>query len=61
MNVYLIKAAMEVQGVKADARHIDAVASTLTAVFKTTAEPFSKLALEAEPSAFPLEQRRLAP
>jgi hypothetical protein len=61
MNVDLIKAAMELQGMKADARHIEAAASTLTAVLKATAEPFSKLPLEAEPSAFPLEQRRLAP
>jgi hypothetical protein len=61
MNANLIKAAMEVQGVEADARHIDAAASTLNAVFKATAEPFSKLPLEAEPSAFSLEQRRLAP
>ena len=61
MNVDLIKAAMELQGMKADARHIEAAASTLTAVLKATAEPFAKLPLEAEPSAFPLEQRRLAP
>ena len=37
------------------------IGSTLTAVLKATAEPFAKLPLEAEPSAFPLEQRRLAP
>jgi hypothetical protein len=61
MNADIIKAVTEAQGIKADARHIDAAAATLATAFKTTAQTFSKLPLEAEPSAFPLEQRRLAP
>jgi hypothetical protein len=56
-----VRSWLEAQGVQADARHIDAAASMLTAVLKTTAEPFSRLPLEAEPAAFPLEQGRLAP
>jgi hypothetical protein len=61
MNANLIKAVMEAQGVKGDARHIEAAASALSAALQSTAERFSKLPLEAEPSAFTLEQRRVAP
>jgi hypothetical protein len=61
MNPTLIADLLKEQGVQADPKHISAAATGVTSLIKATAERFSKLPLEAEPSGFPAEQRRTAP
>jgi hypothetical protein len=61
MNPSQIKSALDEQGVRADATHIDAAASTVNSMLKATADPFAGLPLEAEPAGFQVEQRRAAP
>jgi hypothetical protein len=52
---------MEEQGVQPSPTHVEAAGNILASIFKTTAEPFAKLPLEAEPAAYMLEQGRQAP
>lgn len=61
MNFDQAESLLDEQGVQADPTHIAAAATTLTALFRTTAECFGKLPLETEPSAFAAELRRNAP
>jgi hypothetical protein len=61
MNLIQINNLLEDQGVRADPTHAAAAATTVTSLLKSTAERFSKLPLEAEPSGFQAEQRRVAP
>ena len=61
MNLIHIKNLLEDQGLRPDPTHAAAAASTVTSLLKTTAQRFSKLPLEAEPSGFQAEQRRSAP
>ena len=61
MNPTLTGTLLEEHGVQPSPAHVEATANILTALFKTTAEPFAELPFEAEPSAFVLEQRRQAP
>jgi hypothetical protein len=61
MNPTLARTLIEEQGVQPSPTHVEANANILAALFKTTAEPFAELPLEAEPAAFVAEQRRLAP
>jgi hypothetical protein len=56
-----IKDLLEEQGLRGDPKHVSVASSGVTALLKATADRFSKLPLEAEPSAFPAEQRRGAP
>jgi hypothetical protein len=60
MNPSQVKAVLEGQGVQASPVHNEAAASISTSFLETTAERFSKLPLEAEPSGFQAEQRRHA-
>jgi hypothetical protein len=41
--------------------HVEATANILASLFKTTAQPFARLALEAEPAGYLAAQRREAP
>jgi hypothetical protein len=61
MNLIYIKNLLEDQGLQPDPKHIAAAASSITSLLTTTAERFSKLPLEAEPSGFEAEQRCRAP
>jgi hypothetical protein len=62
MNPTLVADLLKDQGVQAaDPKHIAAAATGVTSLLKATAERFSKLPLEAEPSGFQTEQRRAAP
>jgi hypothetical protein len=61
MNLKHIKDLLEDHGLRPDPKHVAAVASAVTALLTATSERFSKLPLEAEPSAFQAEQRRPAP
>jgi hypothetical protein len=61
MNSIYIKNFLEDQGLQPDPKHIATAASSISSLLKTTAERFSKLPLEAEPSGFHAEQRRNAP
>ena len=61
MNPTLARTLSEQHGVQPSPTHVEATANILSSLFKTTAEPFAELPLEAEPSAFVLEQRRQAP
>ena len=61
MNPTLAKTLIEEHGVQPSPAHVEATASILATLFKTTAERFGKLPLEAEPAAYILEQRRQAP
>lgn len=61
MNPTLAKTLMEAHGVQPSPTHVQATANILGAIFKTTAESFARLPLEAEPSTYLLEQRRKAP
>ena len=61
MNPTLAKTLIVEQGVQASPTHVEAAGNILASIFKTTAEPFAKLPLEAEPGAYLLEQRRQAP
>jgi hypothetical protein len=61
MNASLVKAFLEQAQVGGEPAHVAAAAATLDAVLKATAERFSRLPLEAEPSGFQAEQRRAAP
>lgn len=61
MNPTLAKTLIEEQGVQPSPTHVEATASILDSLFKTTAERFGKLPLEAEPGLYVLEQRRQAP
>jgi len=61
MNPTLARTLIEEHGVQPSPTHVEASANILSSLFKTTAEPFAELPLEAEPSAFVLEQRRQAP
>ena len=60
MNPNHAKVLLEQQGLQADPAHAAAAAFTVTSLLKGTAERFSKLPLEAEPSGFQAEQRRAA-
>ena len=61
MNPNLARTLIEEHGLQPSPEHVEATANILATLFKTTAEPFARLPLEAEPSAFVLEQRRQAP
>lgn len=61
MNPGLARTLIEEHGVQPSPAHVEAAANILASLFKTTAEPFSELPLEAEPAAFVAEQRRQAP
>jgi len=61
MNPNLAKTLIEEHGVQPSPAHVEATANILATLFKITAERFAELALEAEPAAFVLEQRRQAP
>ena len=61
MNPTLAKALIEEHGVQPSPTHVEATANILAAIFKTTAGPFARLPLEAEPGDYLLEQQRQAP
>ena len=61
MNPTLARTLIEERGVQPSPTHVEATGHILASLFKTTAGPFARLPLEAEPSAFLLEQRRQAP
>jgi hypothetical protein len=61
MNPTLAKTLIEEHGVQPSPTHVETTANILATLFKTTAERFAELALEAEPAAFLAEQRRQAP
>ena len=61
MNPTLAKTLLEEQGVQPTPAHAEATGNILASLFKTTAEPFGKLPLEAEPADYRLELRRQAP
>lgn len=55
------KAALEAQGVNAQPENLAAHAATLSAQLQDAARGFTRLAFEAEPARFLLEQRRSEP
>jgi hypothetical protein len=61
MNPTLARNLIEEHGVQPSPTHAAAAGNILASIFKTTAEPFANLPLEAEPAAYLLEQRRQAP
>ena len=61
MNPTLARTLIEAHGVQPSPTHVEATGNILATLFKTTAEKFAALPLEAEPAAFVLEQRRQAP
>ena len=61
MNPTLARTLIEQHGVQPSPAHVEATGNILASLFKATAGPFARLPLEAEPSAFLLEQRRQAP
>ncbi|HXJ51902.1 MAG TPA: hypothetical protein VNH16_10945 [Burkholderiales bacterium] len=61
MNPTLAKTLIEEHGVQPSPTHVEATANILTSLFKTTAQPFARLPLEAEPAGYLAEQRREAP
>jgi hypothetical protein len=61
MNPNQLKDRFEERGVQADPVHIDATATVVTGLLKGTAERFTQLPLEAEPSGFAAELRHNAP
>ena len=56
-----IKRTLEAHKVRAEAVHIEATAATVSGLLKGTADRFSQLPLEAEPSGFEAAQRASAP
>jgi hypothetical protein len=61
VNPDSVRTLLEIQGVEAGPAHVDAAVSALDSMLKATAERFSRLPLEAEPSGFQAEQRKIAP
>jgi hypothetical protein len=61
VNPALARTLIEEHGVQPSPTHVEATANILASLFKMTAGAFAGLPLEAEPSAFVLEQRRQAP
>ena len=61
MNPTLAKTLIEEHGVQPSPAQVEATGNILASLFKTTAGPFARLPLEAEPATFLLEQRRQAP
>ncbi len=61
MNSADVKRMLDAQGVRAEAIHIDATATSVGALLKGTERRFAELPLEAEPSGFQAAQRAGAP
>jgi hypothetical protein len=61
MNPTLARTLIEEHGVQPSPTHVEATANILASLFKTTAQPFARLPLEAEPAGYLAAQRREAP